>query len=148
MKRPLFYSWWLFWFSVTLGGSFISSLAFLILTFDGWCHMLICQCNFWFPLEDLQSWILVYEDKSLLKLVGFVFLNSSVTSIIYWCVIYKATCGTYTHQNHGRHERLCILLSFKHKFLMCQDTLRRYWTVLPTEHIEKKLLLVSGECLR
>lgn len=150
MNRPLFYSWLFFWFCVTLGGSFISLLAFLILTFDGWCHVLICQCNFLFPLEDLQGWILVYEDKSWLRTVFFVFLKNSVTSIIYWCVTCKATCGAYTHQNCDRHGRVCILLSFKQEsvyfaeFQAQVSHMSEYFeetlncaAVLSTEHIER-----------
>lgn len=133
MKRPLFYSWLFYWFCATLGGSFISFLAFLILTFDRWCHVLICQCNFLFPLEDLRGWILLYMRTKFLKMEQrcfLMFLNSSVERVTYWCVICKATCDNYTHWSCDSLGRMYILLSFRHEFLMCQNILRNYWAVL------------------
>lgn len=140
MKRPFFYSCLFFWFWVTLGGSFIFLLAVLILTFDGWCYMLICQCNFQFPLEDFQGWILVYEDKSLLKTVFFVFQNNSVTSIIYWSVICKATCGiTHIRTAIGvggcafcwvsSTSFSCVRILWGDTELCCNAAYRLYWKV-------------------
>lgn len=146
MKRPLFYSWLFYWFCATLGGSFISFLAFLVLTFDGWCHLLICQCNLLFPLEDLQGWILLCMRTKFLKMKQWcflMFLNSSVARVVYWCVICKATCGNYTHRSCDSLGRVYILLSFRHEFLMCQNILRNYWAVL--QCYQQSTLLTLGQ---